>query len=235
MQSLKALTKPSFLWQDAADALRRAIVTGEMAAGDRVSEARVAERLGVSRQPVRDAIRLLVQEGLLAQRDGFTTVVGCTEEDVRRLYRFREHLEAYAVRLIAAPELPPGAVDALWSAVSEMDRAWSARDAAAFVAADLAFHRALVSAAADRWVLSAWESLAPTLRTTMTVGNKMLPGAGRQGPSASGAGRHRHIAERILAGDTAGAEELLHSSLTGTRDRLATRLNSPSRREPEED
>jgi DNA-binding GntR family transcriptional regulator len=55
------------LWQGAAEAVRRAIVSGELQDGVRVSEASLAETLGVSRAPVRDAIRVLLREGLLQQ------------------------------------------------------------------------------------------------------------------------------------------------------------------------
>lgn len=58
---------PATLWQGAADAVRRAIVSGELPDGVRVSEASLAETLGVSRAPVRDAIRVLLREGLLRQ------------------------------------------------------------------------------------------------------------------------------------------------------------------------
>lgn len=213
--------------------MRRAIVTGDLAPGDRLSEARLAERLGVSRQPVRDAMRLLVQEGLLAQRDGVTTVVGCTEEDVERLYRFREQLEAYAVRQATERSVPGSAAGALRDAVAGMDAAWAARDAVAFVDADLAFHRALVTAAGDRWLQTAWDSLAPTLRATMTVGNKLLPGVGSKGPSGSGAGRHRRILEHVLAGEAEQAEAMLRDSLTGTGARVVTRLNPSAAETPE--
>ncbi len=71
----------TYLWQDAAAALRQAMVTGDLKPGDRVSEARIARQLGVSRAPVRDAIQVLVKEGLLAQRNGATEVVGCSDQD----------------------------------------------------------------------------------------------------------------------------------------------------------
>src|SRR5262245_46447974 len=86
-------SRPSSPWHDAADAVRRAIVTGELEHGARVSEASLAESLGISRAPVRDAIRVLVQEGLLLQGRWATTVVGCDAADIEQLFDLRAHLE----------------------------------------------------------------------------------------------------------------------------------------------
>src|SRR5438093_2178733 len=94
--------RPTSLWPGAADAVRRAIVAGELRDGDRVSEASLAESLGVSRAPVRDAIRVLVREGLLQQGAWATTVVGCAPHDVEQLFDLRAYLETYAIRLAAA-------------------------------------------------------------------------------------------------------------------------------------
>src|ERR687884_119669 len=94
-----ATAGPATLWQGAADAVRRAIVSGELQDGVRVSEASLAETLGVSRAPVRDAIRVLLREGLLRQGPWATTVIGCSPDDIRRLFELRAHLESYAIKL----------------------------------------------------------------------------------------------------------------------------------------
>ena len=157
------------LWEGAADAVRRAIVTGELPDGARVSEASLAETLGISRAPVRDAIRVLVREGLLQQGAWATTVIGCSPADIRQLFELRAHLEAYAIQRAAA-----GVTDesraALTAAVDEMLAAAGRDDASAYTGADLAFHHALVRAARDRWLLSAWENLAPVIAATLPLG-----------------------------------------------------------------
>src|SRR5687767_10970135 len=157
------------LWEGAADAVRRAIVTGELPGGARVSEASLAETLGVSRAPVRDAIRLLVREGLLQQGAWATTVVGCSVDDIRRLFELRAHLEAYAIRQAAAG-IGAAAGEELRRAADQMLAAASRDDTNAYTGADLAFHRALVRAAGDRWLVSAWENLAPVIAATLALG-----------------------------------------------------------------
>src|SRR5919109_1269493 len=122
-----ATAAPATLWQGAADAVRRAIVSGELQDGARVSEASLAETLGVSRAPVRDAIRVLVREGLLQQGAWATTVVGCSAEDIRRLFDLRAYLEAYAVKLAAAG-IDEAAQEELRAAAEQMVAAASRDD-----------------------------------------------------------------------------------------------------------
>jgi GntR family transcriptional regulator, gluconate operon transcriptional repressor len=219
VSSLGALSRPQTLSRDAADAVRRAIVSGELAEGDRVSEAGLAERLGVSRQPVRDALRVLVQEGLLAQRGNATVVLGYSADDIRQLYELRAHLETLAIRATRHP-LRAGTAAALRRAMDRMDLAGERADAAAYVDADLAFHRALCQAGGNRWLLSAWDGLAPTLQATMLLGNKHVD------RRRAGETHHRHarVLAHLLAGDTAAAEAALRDSLVGPVARLIARL-----------
>jgi DNA-binding GntR family transcriptional regulator len=88
--------------------LRDAIVTGKLAPGQRLVEEALAERLGVSRAPIREALAALQREGLvtcLPSRGVMVTVL--TRRDVREIYGLRTALECWAVReacRIATPE-----------------------------------------------------------------------------------------------------------------------------------
>ncbi len=92
---------PQLLRQELASALRKAILTGELAPGERLIETELAERLGVSRMPVREALRMLENEGLVRHvpRCGLL-VIEFTEQDIREIYAIREALEAYAITLV---------------------------------------------------------------------------------------------------------------------------------------
>src|SRR5438132_9969938 len=87
------------LFSHVYDALRRAIVTGVLQPGQRVNEAEVARQMHISRGPVREAIRLLEQAGLLVSipRRG-TVVVTLSAEDVEEVYTLRADLETRAIR-----------------------------------------------------------------------------------------------------------------------------------------
>jgi DNA-binding GntR family transcriptional regulator len=77
--------------------IRRAIITGELRSGDKLQEARLAELIGVSRTPVREALSRLGAEGLVVmERYRKTTVAHFTEKDVVERFRLRAMLEGHA-------------------------------------------------------------------------------------------------------------------------------------------
>src|SRR3954470_17922894 len=81
------------LFSQVYEVLRRAIVTGVLQPGQRVNEAEVARQMRISRGPVREAIRLLEQAGLLVSTPGRgTVVVTLSAEDVEEVYTLRADL-----------------------------------------------------------------------------------------------------------------------------------------------
>jgi DNA-binding GntR family transcriptional regulator len=186
------------LWREAAAAVRRAIVSGALQRGDQVSAPQLARQLGISQAPTRDAIRSLVQEGLLEQRGGVTLVACGPDADIVQLSDFRLHLEIYALRL-AAGRVDPQAEGELRERLARMEDAAAGDDGEAFVPADVAFHRALVRAARHHWVLAAWENLAPTVEAVVQEGAR-LPRDRR-----AIAARHRRLLELVLRGDSDAA------------------------------
>lgn len=196
---LKALTR-THLWQDAVTTVRRAIVAGDLKAGERVSEQQLSTELNVSRMPVRDAIRVLVQEGLLRQSNGATYVTGFSAADARQLYDLRAHLESYAVRLVSG-RLDAENTAALRAAAERMETAAAENDRQEFTAADIAFHRALCRAADHRWLLTVWETLAPTAETALVLTDTRF----NRWPMAETAARHANLLALLLRGDTDAA------------------------------
>ncbi|MFH0825139.1 MAG: GntR family transcriptional regulator [Pseudomonadota bacterium] len=87
--------------------LKLAIIRGDIPAGSRVVETKVAETLGVSRTPVREAIHKLEREGLLTKlpHSGFS-VTGLTREDIEECFGIRAVLEGYAARLATMRHTP---------------------------------------------------------------------------------------------------------------------------------
>jgi DNA-binding GntR family transcriptional regulator len=212
--SLKPQERPT-LWQDAVSVLRRSILTGELQPGDRVSEPQLAQFLGTSRAPARDAIRQLVQEGLLEQLHGTTVVTGCSETELRQLYENRVDLEAKAIRLIAG-KVPPANERELRHAVGRMVTAAEQGDLAAFHSADMAFHRAMVAAAGDRWLLVLWNTLAPTVAAAVAIADEL---ASQRRPLPVHAEGHATLLETVLRGD---ADEAIKQSTMSARN--ATRM-----------
>ncbi|HEX2315527.1 MAG TPA: GntR family transcriptional regulator [Thermomonospora sp.] len=126
--------------------LRRAITSGELKPGAPIRQDALAERLDVSRVPLREALKILEGEGLVvheAHRGYFVAVLSMT--DLREIYRIREILEAEAVRTAAA-RLTPETLAAIEEAQRDVERAGEAGDVTAMAAANRRFHFTLIEA-----------------------------------------------------------------------------------------
>ena len=162
----------------AAAQLRERLAAGAWDVGERLpSEVELAEQLGVGRSTVREAVRVLVHEGLLETRQGAGTFVLAREPAaeweprlrraaVLEVYELREALELQASRLAAerrgAEEL--ARIEAAFATREE--RRARARDAA-FVDADIAFHRAVVAAARNPLLEEMYDAFTAVLREAL--------------------------------------------------------------------
>ncbi len=130
--------------QHVLDALRRSIVAGELRPGERVRQEDVAERLGVSIAPVREALRVLEQEGqvtYLPRRGYFATELRF--EDLQEIYDLRRGLEGRAARR-ALPGLDEHALERILLAAKDCFNAAEAGDVAAELEANRRFHFAIL-------------------------------------------------------------------------------------------
>lgn len=127
--------------------LREAIFEGKLRQGDRLLQDDIATQLGVSRQPVREALRALQSEGLIVQvpRRGMV-VKEFTEEDMRENYYLRQLLESEAARL-AAGRIEPTEIQRLKAINHAMAQAISTNDAAQLLQTNADFHRIIHEAA----------------------------------------------------------------------------------------
>ena len=101
-ETLKSLPKRKSLGQDVYGELKQAIVKGDLPPDSRLIESRMANVMGISRTPVREAIHKLEREGLLRHNpSGGFFVVGLTRSDIEETFGIRSVLESYAVRLAA--------------------------------------------------------------------------------------------------------------------------------------
>ncbi|MFQ5846083.1 MAG: GntR family transcriptional regulator [Candidatus Methylomirabilales bacterium] len=100
---------PRPLREEVYDTLRQAIVRGELAPGIRIVETELAGRLGISRTPIREAMRRLEAEGFLSKGPGSSLVVSeMSLEEVEETFRIRAVLEGFAARLAAERATPEG-------------------------------------------------------------------------------------------------------------------------------
>lgn len=135
-----APTRPGTTAQHALDWLRAAIIDGELKPGGRIRQDEVAERIGVSIGPVREALRALEQEGqvtYVARRGYFVTELRAA--DLVEIYGLRKLLEERAVR-VAVPGLDDDALDRVEMAARDCADAAGTGDVAAELEANRRFH-----------------------------------------------------------------------------------------------
>jgi DNA-binding GntR family transcriptional regulator len=126
---------------DVAARLRESIVDGTLPPGTRLVEMEVASQLGVSRGPLREALRILETEGLIISEPGHGShVAWISERDIREIYSLRRILEQEAFRL-AAEDGAEGQLQELASVLGAMFEAADRGDHASVLDLDLEFHR----------------------------------------------------------------------------------------------
>lgn len=127
--------------------LRLAIITGELRPGEQVLQDALAERFGVSRVPLREALKILEGEGQVIYRPhrGYF-VAELNIDDLHEVYRIRDLLESEAVR-IAVPQITDEEVGVMAVALEKVEHASSAGDLATMTEANRRFHFALIEAA----------------------------------------------------------------------------------------
>lgn len=138
---------PSTTAQHALDGLRRAIVAGELRPGARVGQEEFAQQLGVSIAPVREALRILEQEGqvtYLPRRGYFVTALEIA--DLEEIYGLRAALEARAARRALAA-LDAHGIERIEQAAGQFAAAVAAGDVLAELGANRRFHLAILEAA----------------------------------------------------------------------------------------
>lgn len=132
--------------------LRDAIWEGRFAPGERIPEEEIARSLGVSRTPVREALRRLQERGLLVIGAGRSLVVAeLTRQQVLELYAMREILEGSAARF-AAQHADQAEIDMLHRLLDEFDK--HPNNARTLIALNRRFHAAVCEAAHNRYLIA---------------------------------------------------------------------------------
>lgn len=150
-----------------AKKLRHAIVTGELAPGARITETEISNSMGVSRIVVREAILMLIREGLfIKERNKFTMVPEISLQDVVDIFEFRIAIEqAAAKRCIQSEHFASKILPTLQQhseKVSQASRQESV-EAEALLYMDINFHSYLIHASSNTRLINAWEELSGPL------------------------------------------------------------------------
>jgi DNA-binding GntR family transcriptional regulator len=203
---------------DAYNLVLEAIDRGEYQPGDRLVESDLAERFGVSRTPIREALQRLETQGVLT-RDGRSLVVSSLDHDqLGELYVVRAELEGLAARL-AAQHAGPEEIRVLWEMVRQ-DRDFIDRPDI-LARSNRRFHRQIHLASHNRYLI---QQLEMVRRSLALMANTSLAAEGR---SVRALDEHARIVEAIEARDGDAADAALHHHLSQA---FETRLMADARR-----
>ncbi|MEV0779969.1 GntR family transcriptional regulator [Streptomyces sp. NPDC050433] len=188
--------------------LRDGIHRGTLLPGSQLQEAELAERLGVSRGPIRESLQRLIQEGLLASqphRGVFVPVL--SEEDIIDVFFAREAVEAAAFRRVMRRSASPELLDALRETVDEMDAAAAEDDWSAVGELDVRFHRLVVDAVGSHRLSRMFSTLMSETRLCL----HMMAGADPAHHDL--VPEHEELARLIAGDDLDAALATLHQHL----------------------
>jgi DNA-binding GntR family transcriptional regulator len=195
------------------DVLLQRIVEGSLQPGSRIVETRVAQQLGVSQGPVREALRDLEQLGCVVHEPNRgCSVRAFSLEELLEAFPVRAALEALAARL-AAERITKGELAELDQLLERMRGAARRGDAHQQSQANASFHATVVRAAQNETLERQWRMLEPYSRTYLTVSR---PGIDLVHLSD----RHEPILRALRRGDSAAAGEAMHAHLMGAADLL---------------
>jgi len=143
--------------------LRDSIVRGELAPGEKVKDAELAERLGLSRTPVREALARLVESGLVEAKPGvYTRITTLNRRDVEKTLAVLRSLDRLAVET-AVPLLTKHDLEQMRQANRDFERAVDAEDTDAALEADDRFHAVTLTAADNPVLRRVVEQLHPQI------------------------------------------------------------------------
>ncbi len=201
--------------EQSLDTLREAILSGELKPGQALTEMDLSRQLGVSRAPIREALRILNSEGLVETIPYHgTTVRRLTRVDIEEIYSLRILLETYAMERVIEAGQP---ADFRWlrEKVRGMVTAGDSGDLKAVNALDRDFHDALIEMSGHHLLQSMWQMVAMKVRQVMALVNR------RNTDLTQIARNHLPLLEAMEAGDVTGATETLRGHIASAGDLIA--------------
>ena len=206
---------PIALYQEVAERLRQRIFSHELPPGTWVDEQALAEHYGISRTPLREALKVLASEGLVTlkpRRGCYVTEI--SERDLDEVFAVMSMLEGECARS-SATKASAADLERLRAIHTDLENAAAAGDIDGFFEANQAFHLALQEIADNRWLLQVIEDLRKVIKLSR---HHSLFSEGRLAQSLA---EHRDILQALLARDGSRAEELMRTHILSGRAALA--------------
>jgi DNA-binding GntR family transcriptional regulator len=193
--------------------IRKEVSSGILKPGDQLEVTALAERFGVSRTPIREAIRTLVESGVLETRPrkgSFVRVLSAKQ--LLDLFQVAAELEGMACRL-AALSLTKENVEAIERGLAQCTQAAEVQNNAEYAMANLDFHTAIHNASGNDWLIEQLRQLQINLNSYRTMPYEI------RGRLKKSTDEHKIICDAILSGDGEHACNLMrdHMMLQGKR------------------
>jgi DNA-binding GntR family transcriptional regulator len=207
------------LTEQVADSIRQAIFSGSFELGDRLNEADIADRLNVSRGPVREALAQLKQEGIVTMswhRGAY--IMELSAVDVSELYSLRTVLEVFAIRQ-AARVAAPADLEAMKAVLAAMSKSGDDDDQSDFdmIQLDIRFHDELYQAAHHDRLSTAWSSIRSQVMFSLLVKRHTSNEYYRDLVIAE----HQQLFDLVSSRDADACEAAIREHISATYDRLA--------------
>ncbi len=203
---------------DVAARLRDAITQGELPPGTHLVEQELSQQLGVSRGPLREALRILETEGLVTSypgRGAYVTVL--SEKDIWEIYSIRTILEEEAIRL-ATRRCNPENLSVLEEILDAMFEAAQAGDQGLVLDLDLSFHKQIWKMAEHSRLEDFLNEVAVQVRMYIAVQTSLYEDL------AAGISDHKIILEHLKTRDEGAAAEMMRLHLQEAEEFLQTYL-----------
>ena len=199
-----------------ADSIRQAIFSGSFELGDHLNEADIADRLQVSRGPVREALMQLKQEGIVTiEWHRGAHIMQLSANDARELSSLRTTLEVFAIRE-AASAATPSDLDLLGGVLTSMAKAMEVESDFDMIQLDVQFHDKLYRAAHHERLWNAWNSIRSQVTLSLLVKRHTSNEYYRDKVIAE----HQELFDAVRSHDADACEKAIREHLSATYDRL---------------
>ncbi|WP_227938340.1 GntR family transcriptional regulator [Alkalihalobacillus deserti] len=208
----------SSITSQVTNAIRQSIVTGEYEPGKKLSEAALSEHFGVSRTPVREALKQLEREGLveIIPRVG-TCVFKPTDKELKELFTVKEVMEGLAAGLLAERGSFKEILD-MEQAVAKMEQAVKVSDNSLFVEANSEFHKAILEGSDNSKLSYLFNILLNQIPYNRYVYLSIeVPNRLEQSLL-----EHKEVLDLVKKGDSKGAEEAMRNHVKASALHLQT-------------
>lgn len=219
-RAIRPLEERFSIAESAAQRIREAILNGVYSQGQRLSDSRIAEELGVSRGSTREALKILQAEGFVVQKAHRGTYVRSpSADDIRGSCEVRVALESHSARLLAAHQSEAD-LSILRRLVDQLDEAAAANDQVAASQLDKAFHENLCRLCGDARLQEVFDREVATMLSFFGVDAEAYQPLTQMGREL------RPLCEAIAAGNSEGAARLVETHVRRSTALMANHVES---------